>query len=97
MLLRRRCLQFRAFFGQNCALNRTDFDADATVDAGVKVDPVPVGSLLIFSGAFVDAGDRAVVGTGGNAFANVGHDRMRHGFFFRSSSVLPLSLAGRDR
>lgn len=82
MLLLRCFLQFWAFFRQDCAFNRTHFDADAAIDAGVEVNPVPVGSLLILSGTLVDAGDGAVVNAGGNAFTNVGHDRMRHDFFF---------------
>lgn len=65
-------------FGQDCPFNWTDFQADAAVNAGIKVDPVPVRSFLIFARTVVDAGDRAVISAGGNAFTNVGHDRMRH-------------------
>jgi hypothetical protein len=52
--------------------------ANAAVDAGAEIDPVPVGSLVVFAGAGVDAGDGAGIYAVGNAFADVSHDGMWH-------------------
>jgi hypothetical protein len=72
-------LQVGAFFGNDRAFDGANLQADATVDAGGKVDPIPVGSFGVFTGTGMDAGNGASVYAVGNAFANVGHNRMWHG------------------
>jgi hypothetical protein len=74
-----RFLQIRALFGQDGTLNRTDLHANTAVDTGSKVDPVPVGAFAIFTGAFVNASNRAGINAVGNAFTDIRYDRVGHG------------------
>ena len=71
-------MQVGAFFRDDRALNRTNLKADATVDAGCEVDPIPVGSFGVFSRTGVNAGNGAGINTVGNAFACVGNNCMGH-------------------
>ena len=71
-------LKLRLFLWQNCTLYWTDLKANAAVNAGGKIDPVPAGSLSVFSRSFVDAGNGTGINTVGDAFANVSHNGMRH-------------------
>jgi hypothetical protein len=68
------------FFWQNCPFDGTDLETDAAVNAGGKINPVPVCALLVFAGTFVDAGDRAGIYTIGNPFTDVRYDGVRHIF-----------------
>lgn len=77
--LLRRFLQFGLFFWQDCTLYRADLNADTAVDAGVKIDPVPVSTFLVFTGAFVNTGNRTSVYAVGNALADVGNNGVGHG------------------
>ena len=52
--------------------------ANAAVNAGGKVNPVPVCSFGIFAGTGVDAGNRTGIHTIGNAFAGISNNRMGH-------------------
>jgi hypothetical protein len=71
---------------QNCPFYRTDLQANAAVNAGGKVNPVPVCTLLVFAGAFVDAGDWAGIYAVGNPFTDVRYDGVWH-IFSRTNSV----------
>ena len=41
-------LKIGAFFRQDRAINRADLQTNAAIDAGVEVDPVKIGALLVF-------------------------------------------------
>ncbi len=71
-------MQVRALFRDDRPFDGTDLQADTTVDAGGKVDPVPICTFGIFAGTRVDAGNRAGVNAIGNAFAYVGNNCMGH-------------------
>jgi hypothetical protein len=71
-------LEFGMFFGKDCAFYGADLEADAAVDAGGKVDPIPVGAFGVFARTLVDAGDGASIDAIGDAFANVGDNCMGH-------------------
>lgn len=74
-----RCLlQLGAFFGDDRAFHRTDLQTNATVNAGGKVNPIPIGALCIFTGSRMDAGNRTGIDAVGNAFAGIRNDRVRH-------------------
>jgi hypothetical protein len=88
-----RILQVRSLFGHDRAFDGADLKTDATVNAGGKINPVPVRTFRVFPRTFVDAGNWASVYTIGNAFASIGHDRMRHkglvlGFSFGFKSIV---------
>jgi len=72
-------------FGQNRPFYRADLQADTAVNAGREIDPVPVCALLVFAGAFMDAGDWAGIDAVGNPFTDVRYDGVRHSFL-RSNS-----------
>ncbi len=67
-------------FWQNRSFYRTDLEADAAVNAGGKVNPVPVCALLIFAGAFMNTGDWAGIYAVGHPFTDVRYDGVRHIF-----------------
>jgi hypothetical protein len=71
-------LQVGFFFRQNGSLNGADLQANATVNAGGKIDPVPVSALGVFARAFVNTGDGAGINTVCDAFANVSHNGVGH-------------------
>jgi hypothetical protein len=72
-------LEFRAFLGQDRSLDGTDLKADSAVDAGVEIDPVEIGTLLVFAVALIDASHGAGVDAIGNAFAHISNDGVSHG------------------
>lgn len=78
-VLGRRILQFRFLFGQNCPLHRTNLQANAAVDAGIKINPVPVSAFGIFTRPFVNTSDGTSVDAISDAFANIGNDGVSHG------------------
>jgi hypothetical protein len=77
-------LQPRAFFGDDRPLHRTDLQTNAAINAGCKVNPVPIGAFGIFARAGMDAGNGAGIYAVGNAFADVCNDRMRHSILSKS-------------
>jgi hypothetical protein len=79
MELLRGLLQFGPFVWHDRPFHRANLQADAAVNAGGEVDPVPVGAFDVFAGAGVDAGNGASVYTVGYALAGLGDDRMGHG------------------
>jgi hypothetical protein len=72
-------LQRWFFFGDNRPFYRTNLQTDTTVNAGVKIDPVPVGALGIFAGAFMDASNGTGIDAVGYAFTDVGNNGVSHG------------------
>ena len=71
-------LKVRALLGQDGAFHRAHLKTDATVDAGVEIDPVKVGSLFVFSLTLINAGHGAGIHTVGNALADIGDNRVGH-------------------
>jgi hypothetical protein len=53
-------------------------DADATVNTGGKVNPVPVSTLDIFARTFVDTSNRAGINAISDAFAGISNNSMGH-------------------
>jgi hypothetical protein len=65
--------------------------ADAAVDAGDKVNPVPVGSLGVLAGAGVDAGDRTGFDAIGDSFAGFSDDAVWQGVL-SSNAIATVSI-----
>jgi hypothetical protein len=66
--------------------------ANAAVDAGVKIDPIPIGSLLILTRTGMDAGDRTGSDAIGHTFASFGNNRMGHSRFSLSDELPTFGL-----
>ena len=77
-------MQARAFFGDDRPFYRTDLQTNAAINAGCKVNPVPISAFSIFTRTGMYAGNRAGIYAVGNAFADICNDRMRHSVFSRS-------------
>lgn len=86
--LRGRSLQIRLFFGQNRPFYGADLQADAAVNAGVEVNPIPVCALLILARPFVDAGDWASIDAIGNAFADISDNSVGHALSLLDTNML---------
>lgn len=71
-------LQLRLFFGQNGTFYRAYLKANAAVNAGIKINPVPAGAFFVFTRAFVNTGHGAGIDAIRNAFTNVGHNSVGH-------------------
>ena len=71
-------LEVCSFFGQNRSINRTYLQANSTIDAGIKIDPVEVCSLFVFAFAGLDAGDWACINTICDPFTDVSNDGVCH-------------------
>jgi hypothetical protein len=71
-------LQVGFFFWQNRPLHRADLQANAAVNTGGKVNPVPVCSFGVFPRALMNAGYWTGIDTIGDSFANVGDNSVRH-------------------
>ena len=71
-------LKIGAFFRQDRAINRADLQTNAAIDAGVEVDPVKIGALLVFAFTGVDACHRAGIDTVGDPFADIRNDGVSH-------------------
>ena len=54
-------------------------EADAAVNAGRKVNPVPIRAFAVFARTGVNAGDGTGIDTIGNTFAGLGHNRVGQG------------------
>jgi hypothetical protein len=74
-------LQIGAFFGENSAFYRANLETNATINAGGKVNPVPIRAFCIFAGTRMNAGDGTGINAIGNAFAGISDNRMGHGKF----------------
>ena len=74
----RRILQVRHFLRQNGSFHRTDLQTNAAINAGGKINPVPIRSLGIFPRPLVNASHWAGIYAIGNAFADIRDNRMRH-------------------
>jgi hypothetical protein len=64
-------LEIGALFGQNSTLYRTDLETNTTVNTGRKINPIPIRTHGVFTGAFINAGDRAGANAVSNPFANI--------------------------
>jgi hypothetical protein len=71
-------LEIGALFRQDGTLYRTDLETNATVNAGRKINPIPIRTNAIFTRAFINAGYRAGANAVSNPFANIRDDRVRH-------------------
>lgn len=71
-------LQIRAFFGNDRPFHGADLQANSTINAGRKINPVPVCSLGIFARTGVDAGNRAGIHAISDPFTGVGDNSMWH-------------------
>jgi hypothetical protein len=78
-----RVLQLGALFRNDSTFNWADLQANAAVDAGAEIDPVPVSTLGVFARTLVNAGHWASVYAVGYALAGVGNNRMRHSVLSR--------------
>lgn len=67
-------LQVWAFFWNDRAFHRAHLQADTAVDAGGKIDPVPIHSFQVFVRAWMDTGNRAGIDTICYAFTSFSHD-----------------------
>jgi hypothetical protein len=75
-------LQLRTLFWDDRPFHWANLQTNATVDAGLKVNPIPISSLLVFTRSFMDAGNRTSIHTVCYALASIGYDRMCHSFPF---------------
>jgi hypothetical protein len=79
MLVNAGCaLQIRAFFGDDRPFYRTDLHTDPAVNAGRKINPIPIGSFKIFTGSLVYTGNGTSRYTICDAFADICDNGMRH-------------------
>jgi hypothetical protein len=69
-------LQLRSLFRNNCPFDWTDLQANPAVNTGCEVNPVPIRSLGIFTGAGVNAGNWAGIDAIGDTFAGIGNNGM---------------------
>jgi hypothetical protein len=82
-------LEVGLLFGYDSSLYWANLHADTAVNAGREINPIPVGTLDIFTGAFVNTGNWASIHTVCHAFTNISHDSVSH----NPSSILGLYLA----
>ena len=72
-------LEVRPFFSKDRSLHRADLEADAAIDAGVEINPEELSALLVASLSGLNTSHRASIEAIGDAFADIGHDRVGHG------------------
>jgi hypothetical protein len=77
-----RLLQLGPLFCQNCPFHWAHLDADATVNTGCKINPVPISPLDIFAGTFVDTSNGTGINAIGDAFAGICNYRVWHSVLF---------------
>ena len=82
-MLLRRLLQIWSLFWKDRPLYWANLYTDATVNAGGKVNPVPVITLNVFAWTFVNASHRTGIDAIGNAFADISNNRVRHSVLLR--------------
>jgi hypothetical protein len=71
-------LQFGPFICDDRIFDRTHLQTNATVYAGIKINPIPIGSFDVFAGAGVNASHRTSAYTISNSLANIRNDSVRH-------------------
>jgi hypothetical protein len=71
-------LEIGALFWQDSTLYGADLETNATVNAGRKINPIPVRTNGVFTRAFNNAGYWAGANAVSNPFANIRDDRVRH-------------------
>jgi hypothetical protein len=74
-------LQVGTLFGNNSSLYWTDLEANAAVNTGGKVNPVPIRSFAVFARAIMNTGDWAGIHTVCNALTHIRHNCMSHWLF----------------
>jgi hypothetical protein len=72
-------LKIGTLVGQDRSNDGADLEANTTVNASRKIDPIPSGSLRIFAGTFFDTSDGTGIDAVGDAFADIGDDGVGHG------------------
>ena len=77
-----RVLQIRSFFRHDRPFYWADLKTDTTVNTGGKVNPVPISTLDIFAGTFMDTSYRASINAISDAFAGVGNNRVWHSVLY---------------
>jgi hypothetical protein len=78
-------LQFWVFFCQNSPLDRANLQTNPTINAGGKVDVIPIGTFDVFARAGLNTSHRASINTVGNAFTGIGDNGVGHS---KSSAVM---------
>lgn len=73
-----RFLQLWSLFWNNRILHWADLYTDTTVNAGGKVNPVPVSTFDVFAWTWVNASHRTGIDAIAIAFAGIGNNRVRH-------------------
>ena len=73
-------MEVGSLLSQNGSINRAHLEADSAIDTGIKIDPVEVGSFLVFSLARLDTRDWTCVNAICYSLANVSDDGVSHGF-----------------
>jgi hypothetical protein len=64
-------LEIGAFFGQDGTFYRTDLETNAAVNTGGKINPIPIRTNGVFTGAFINASYWAGANAVSNPFANI--------------------------
>jgi hypothetical protein len=77
-MLLRCILQIRSFFRHDRPFYWADLETDATVNTGGKVNPVPVSTLDIFAGSWMNASNWAGINAISDAFADICNNRVWH-------------------
>ena len=72
-------LEVRSFFSKDRSLHRADLEADAAIDAGVEINPEELSALFVATLSGLNTSHRASIEAIGDAFADIGHDRVGHG------------------
>jgi hypothetical protein len=73
-------LQFGSFFRHDRPFDWANLKANTTVNTGRKIDPIPVGSFFVFARTIMNTGYGTSIDAICYAFANIGYDRVCHGF-----------------
>jgi hypothetical protein len=81
-------LQIRSFFRNDRSFYGTDLKADAAINTGSKVNPVPVSTLDIFTRSFMDASHWTSINAIGNAFTSIGNNCVWHSVLSLDSWLL---------
>jgi hypothetical protein len=87
-------LQLRSFFWEDCPFYWANLETYTTVDAGSKVNPVPIGSFGIFAWAIMNASYWTSIYAVGDAFTDFSNNCVRHILDSLSSVSAISSLAG---
>lgn len=87
--LARRVLEIRSLLWQDRPFNGADLQADSAINAGGKINPIPVGAFGIFARTFVNTGNRTGVHAVRDAFTGIRYNRMGHSVLSYKSAANP--------